>query len=213
MSYYRVVIMYYRKLDDIPSIPEHIKLACIATAKNTLTNHNSSYIWYNNLETVDKNSVAYFDQRNQSQEFLQSDNNELGKIGFCGLSAELNAQIYNFYEKINHPMIKNGVFRIQISVAGNFIAPHFDPPALRDNGIIYLLDAGGPDVRTKWYEVKAEFNHLKLPSATGIPYSKLDVAADHRLEEDTWHWMNFSKIHSVENQKSLRIALWALPVL
>lgn len=199
--------MYYKKFSDIPALPEDIKLECIKVVEDNLKNNVPPMAWYKSYETKNQNSVAFI---NEGSEYSEFHNTESGGVGFFSIPPALVSKIINFYKSVNHPLVRYNNYLLQFVTGGNFVAPHIDDSNARIAGYIYLLKNGGTNVKTVWYEVKDEYKHLSLVEYSGIPYSRLNIAEEHRLEEDTWHWLNFSKIHSVENQESLRVALWGL---
>jgi len=200
--------MYYKKYDTIPKLSYDLKLACIELAENNLKIKVPLDQWFSRLETTDKTSIAYI----ELEEDLTKFSNNAGGVGFYGLPADLNKQICDFYNDINNPNIKFNQYFIQVVTGGNFVAPHTDGEDYRSAGFLYLLKSGGTNVRTRWYEIKEEYKNNNLTPYAMIPYSRLNLIEDHILEEDCWHWLNFSKIHSVENQENLRIALWGTTV-
>lgn len=203
LSNRRMVTMYYKKQENIPALPEDIKQECIKVAEEYLATQPGA--WYRRYETENKNSVAYIED---ISELSESEDRKSGGVGFYSLPPYLVEKICNFYKDVDHPAVKHTGYQIQVVIGGQFVAPHIDDSNVRTSGFLYLLKTGGENVRTVWYEVKPEYKNLELSEYSGIPYSRLDVAEDNCLEEDCWHWMNFNKIHSVENQESLRISLW-----
>lgn len=199
--------MYYEKLGDVPSLPEHLKLACIELAEYNLKNNVPMPVWYSRYETSNKNSISYIPA---GEEFVGSDGQKSGGVGFYNSTAELTKQLSDYYTSLNHPFGKNIQYFIQIVIGSSFVAPHIDNPAEREHGFLYLLKAGGNNVKTRWYEINEEYKHAEVIYNTAIPYDRLTLVEEHCLEENTWHWMNFSKAHSVENQESTRIALWGI---
>ena len=197
--------MYYKKYTGIPSLPNDIKQQLIQIAEHQIQNNVPMVVWYSGYQTEDKNSVAFveFDKR-----FQESGGYETGGVGFYLIPSEIIDSICEFYKTVNHPEINFNYYYLQVVTGGNFVGPHIDDPRARTDGMLYLLQSGGADVRTTWYEVKKDYQHLALENYSVIPYSKLDQIEDHRLEEDVWHWLNFNKIHGVTNQETLRIALW-----
>ena len=197
--------MYYKKCKEIPSLPTDIKQQLIQVAEQNQQNNISMSAWYSGYQTVDTNSLSFveFDKR-----FQESNGHETGGVGFYLIPLELIDSICKFYKTINRPDIIFKHYYLQVVTGGNFVAPHIDDPQARIEGMLYLLKSGGTNVRTTWYEVKKNYQHLALENYSAIPYSKLDQIETHCLEEDMWHWLNFNKIHGVTNQESLRIALW-----
>jgi hypothetical protein len=197
--------MYYKKYPDIPSIPEELKKEIISFAEKKARKDRTEAFYYD-FEKKDESSVAFLDGQNN----FENDDRQSGGVGFYRLPADLNKKIVSFYKnpKISFPTNKPWNYFVQVVTGGPCVFPHIDAADSRTNGLIYLLKSGGPNVRTRWYEPKKEYAHLKLTQCKGIPYSRLDVVEDRCLEEDTWHHMNFLAIHSVEYQESLRLALW-----
>lgn len=205
--------MYYKNHSDIPSLPYVLEQKIIEIAENNIKMNVPLFRSYSGYETLDKNSCAYVDPGTEGQDT----NGELsGGVGIYMLDDDMNDQICKFYNAVNHPLIQNRQYYIQIVSGGNFVGPHVDwEEGLVNDGrqetILYLIKAGGSNVRTRWYELKDEYKHLKVTAFRVIPYERLDLVEDHCLEERTWHFFNHAKIHSVENQESLRIALIGHP--
>jgi len=195
--------MYYKKYLGIEPLPNDIKQELIQLVENNIKGNVPISDWYRGYKTNNEKTFPFleFDKN-------QKNNNESGGVGFYHVPYMLNERIINFYKKLNQTEINFNRYALQVVIGGNFVAPHIDDPIKRTEGSFYLLKAGGSNVRTRWYEIKEEYKHIPLESAKIIPYSKLIQVEDHCLGEDTWHWLNFNKIHSVENQDSLRIALW-----
>lgn len=193
--------IYYKKRNDIPRIPEFIAKECISIAIDNVNCHKPMDFWYRRVELDDANSLSYTTE----QDII----NDTGGVGIYLVPAFLNVGLCNYYKNFNigiSPM----QFAIQVVTGGNFVAPHNDPKT-RPAGLMYLLQSGGKNVRTKWYTVKDEYrNKTTKEYGVGFPYHKLDVVEDQCLEENTWHYMNFQEIHSVENIEYLRIAIFFL---
>jgi hypothetical protein len=197
---------YFEKLNDIPSLPKHITSECIRIVEENLKNNVPFNICYGRYETENKSSIAYIENK---EDLFGTNGEPSGVVGFYSLTHEVNESICKFYKEINHPILKqNIIYYLQVVASGNFVAAHIDDPHQRKTGLLYMLKTGGPNVRTKWHEVRDEFKHLSLENYSAIPYSKLIEVEDNHIEEDKWHWMNFNKIHSVEGVESVRIALW-----
>lgn len=197
--------MYYKKYSEIPSLPKELADECVFIAEHNVKNNVPMVVFYGRYETENKNSAAYNDP---GKEYLETGGEQSGGVGFFDIPSRLNLDICNFYKSVNHPLIKNEKYFIQVCTGGKFVGPHVDDSNSRAEGFLYLIKSGGSDVRTRWYELKEEYSHLSLTEYSVIPYSRLNIVEDHRLEENTWHWLNFNKIHSVENQETLRVALW-----
>lgn len=201
--------MYYKKHNEIPALPKHITEVCIEYGESMLNMNVPLAVKYGSYEIENKNSIAYIPE----EEFNSSSYKKSGEVGFYFLAPEVSQSICDFYNQVNNPLIKNVIYFLQVVTGADFVAPHIDDPDRRSEGMLYLLKAGGANVRTQWYEPKEEFKDLELANYTCIPKDKLNLVEDQCLEEDCWHWMNFSKIHGVENQESVRFALWGFPTL
>jgi hypothetical protein len=197
--------MYYRKHEEIPGIPEEIKHECIKIGRDKIDQNIPMPYRFGRYEYEDSTSISYIEKGTEEKYFNKGNG---GSVGFYPLPEELASFLINFYKDTDHPIRNNAVYYLQVVTGGKSVAPHIDASSARKDGFLYLLQAGGTDVRTVWYEVKEEYRDQKLIEYTGIPYDKLDIIESHCLEEDTWHWLNFSKIHSVENQQSLRLSIF-----
>jgi len=196
--------MYYKKHNEIPALPNHIAKACIEYGESMISNNIPLVVKYGSYETENKNSIAYI----PAEEFNHPSYKKSGEVGFHWLPPEMNQSICDFYNEVNNPLIKNVMYFLQVVAGADFVAPHIDDPHRRSEGMLYLLKAGGSNVRTQWYEPKEEFKDFELANYSCIPKDKLNLVEDQCLEENCWHWLNFSKIHGVENQESVRFALW-----
>jgi hypothetical protein len=194
--------MYYKKHVEIPALPDALKQELIQMAESYIENNEPMVAWYKRYETTNKQSIAFLEH---NKRFDETDGKETGGVGFYAIPHNLLCKILAFYQQVN---INFTEYWIQVVTGGSFVGPHIDDPIERKDGFLYILKAGGEKVTTTWYEVKQEYQHLQLENYSLIPYSKLDQVESHCLEEDTWHWLNFSKIHGVTNQESLRIAMW-----
>lgn len=197
--------MYYKKVDDVPTIPNEIKAECLRIGEeNTRKNVPLEY-WFNRFEYEDRGSISFIEKGKEIDYFK---NETHGGVGFYELPPDLVLSLIDFYKDVDHPISENRYYYLQVVTGGGCVPPHVDAKSARTDGYLYLIKNGGDDVRTVWYEVKDEYKDQKLLEYTGIPYSKLDIMESHTLQEDSWHWLNFSKIHSVENQQSLRLSLY-----
>jgi hypothetical protein len=100
--------------------------------------------------------------------------------------------------------IDNNIDGLHIQVIkGEYVFPHVD--ALRTNAWNYIIDSGDAD--TCFYEPKAEFSNLPLYPVTYVPYDRVNKIQTYKIESKRWHCLDVSKMHGVENIKSIRIAL------
>ena len=198
--------MNCEQLKNIPPLSEELTQECISFAEELLKNKTSFDVWYHGYETKNKNSLSYVEP---GTEYDETNGQPTGGAAHYLLPIELSNKINEFYEQlgIELPMTKPIMFIMQFILNGNFLGPHLDDPSFRTVGHLYILQTGGSNVRTKWYDIKDEFKHCEITNYAYVPYSRLIEIEDHKLEEGTWVRFNFSKIHSVENIETLRIGL------
>lgn len=83
--------------------------------------------------------------------------------------------------------------------------PHTD--GTRARTLIYLLETGGPNHQTVFYQER-NCAALERPPAYRVDdYSQLDVIYSLQLAVDTWTLLNATVIHSVENISQGRLSL------
>ena len=197
----RGFIMIYCKLkENYPILSEDLKKDCIDYALSCLENKNSMEAWYCRVEKENKNSLGYIEENNIIE--------KSGGVGFYFLDSELNQRVIDDFKKSGNQEINFTLYAVQAVVGGDFVGPHVDDPSARKEGVLYMLKTGGENVLTRWYNIKEQYRHLDIPTGTGIPYERLNIADEHCLKEDKWYWLNFNQIHSVENQQSVRLALY-----
>jgi hypothetical protein len=91
------------------------------------------------------------------------------------------------------------------------VAPHVD--ANRNFSIHYLLDPGGPDATTTWWQEKNKpLERLELKNNFNLTdaitdYSNLQEVAKVCIPEHRWICLNTNILHSVENILSPRISI------
>ena len=194
-------IKYYQSYDHYPSIPKDIEEQCIHCAEQILERNIPPDLAYTGYEHKNIKSISYI-----SPEVTVK---KPGTIRFNQLPQQVIDRIIDHYTKLDHPLKGLKRWCIQFAIGSDHIPPHVDDPPTRHPSPLYLLKAGGSNVRTRWYKIKDEFKNLEVHTNIGIPYDRLTLVEDHCLKESSWHWMNFSEPHSVENQESLRLSLWS----
>jgi hypothetical protein len=194
--------MYYKKL-DIPSLPDDLKKDLIEEALRVFIDEKDNPVLYHRrYETEDKNTLNYIGD--EDQKFYQKS----GGVTAMAMSIELESKVREFYKQANHPITNLfEYFGFLYVDGGSYCAPHIDDLERRKNGFQLLLKSGGNEVTTNWWEPKEEFKDLKVVDYCGIPYSKLTLGHEEKLEENSWYWMKFDSIHSVEKLESTRIFL------
>lgn len=86
---------------------------------------------------------------------------------------------------------------LQVMYGGEIITPHIDE--LRHYALNYVLERGGDNVQTNFYNVKEEWAHQQPYARTLIPFDKIQLAEAHGISEQQWHKMDINTIHSVTN--------------
>jgi hypothetical protein len=190
---------------DIKPLPTEYKNRLVSFALKEYERKAPYSAVYQDYDTKDTNSIAYIKNKSEyEQKYGPS-----GGVKFWPLEPDMNIKIKEFYADTE--IFDNHEWALQIVEGGNHVAPHVDDREARSIGRLYLLKAGGSTVRTEWWEPKEDWKQAYVPDYKGIPYNRLNLIESHILEEDNWYLMNFSQIHSVENQESLRIALSPIP--
>ncbi len=91
--------------------------------------------------------------------------------------------------------------------------PHTD--TTRTHTLIYLLDAGGDNIKTVFYKEQGIDNIDRGFKVRPTDYAKLDPIESIELKINTWTLLNATVIHSVENlsraRKTIQVALNFLP--
>lgn len=96
---------------------------------------------------------------------------------------------------------------IQVFHSGSFFFPHID--IMRKGAINCIIETGGKNVLTNWYEPKSEFSHLPQVPRTFVPYERISLIDHTQFKKGVWHTIDVSKIHNVTNidPSKKRIAL------
>ena len=191
--------MYYKKL-NVPCLPDDLKQDLLKEALSVIAEKENPILNHRRIESEDRTYLNYIGI--EDMEFYKNS----GGVSTYSISPHLHARVYNFYQNANHPISNLFAGYVFLFVeGGSYCAPHIDDVIRRRNGLQLLLQAGGKNVTTAWWEPKEEFKDLPVIDYCGIPYSKLDKATETCLEENVWHWMKFDSIHSVENLESIRV--------
>lgn len=167
-----------------------------ASKKNIITG-------YCNYNTDDPDELAYI----ENLEDWKRKYGESGGVYFYEIEYSLKEELKNFLHN-------NGLFRQTDSFyyqkvgGGSYVGPHIDHSGLKKIAYIYVIDPGGKNVETVWYEPKKEFQHLKKTENTVIPYEKLNELERHKLEPGIWYVGNYSIIHGVQNLETDRITIF-----
>jgi hypothetical protein len=188
---------------DMPQLPDDLRDDLLKEALYVFETQNDNKILYHRrFENEDETSLNYIDKKDMS--FYDKS----GGVSCLAMNPDLEKRVFEFFNQANHPITNQFEYYGFLYVEGGpYCAPHIDDLNRRRNGFQMLLTAGGNDVRTNWWEPKEENKDMSIIDYSAIPYNKLDLACDERLEENTWYWMKFDSIHSVEKLESIRIFL------
>jgi len=84
-------------------------------------------------------------------------------------------------------------------------APHTDGPR-GDDVLNYLIDAGGENVITKWYQEKGQ-PFPRLPSLRLDSFENLFEVHSEKFDAGAWFILNTKALHTVENLTRSRISI------
>lgn len=117
----------------------------------------------------------------------------------------------------SNTILGNPVMTYWIQTVGqgkSYVLPHNDNDGEKNNRLfnwIYLLDAGGDNVITSWWEPKPEYKDQPILGVKGVPFSKLDLIERAQVKEKKWSYLNTERLHSVEGLTRERFALSCFP--
>lgn len=195
--------MYYQKLGELPRIPLALKFKIVKHAVKKFNKESMTHQFGDYGQIQDK--LEKYGVTLQPDEKAYHDTT--GSVGFYEMSKRYEDKLKEYYKSV--PTLSHRQFAMQVVSGGKHTAPHIDPPAFRKEGLLYILKAGGPAVKTTWYKLKEQHQEIGVNDSVGIPMQMIEEAESHILEEDCWHYFNFSEIHGVTNQPDVRFALWA----
>jgi hypothetical protein len=99
---------------------------------------------------------------------------------------------------------------IQTIRQGNF-EPHIDGPSskgqLRHYNLMYMIDTGGQNVKTKIYNSPSELVAKVKQTDYSISYAEAELIETFEFQKHTWNLMNNQMFHSVEGITGTRIGL------
>jgi hypothetical protein len=203
---------YHAKISDLEPLPVTLKQEIIEFVISQLSDKVPFTRVYPSVYKFNNNE----DLANFGGEKIEVNSEKVSStVGFYVLPDELAERIKFFFTNLNHPDIRftNYSF-VQVVCYGSHVAPHMDSPNDRGPGWLYIIKSGGDQVKTVFYEIKDEHKNVVLKETdynTIIPFEKIYPVYETIMEEDTWNYYNFNKIHSAQNQESLRIMLYPKP--
>jgi hypothetical protein len=188
---------FYQEL-DLPALPETLETAALAFLPD-FSHELKSYGHLNSLEKRKKFNTKYDHMSltrriiKQGQQILHAPN----------LAVDLDADTVQWAK--TH--IADEFLHIQISwtpINRKESGAHSD--ATRNFTVIYLLDPGGDNVVTSFYQEKNQ--PLNRPHKTFVDdYSLLTKLATVCIKPRTWTVLNSTILHGVENIQRPRIAI------
>lgn len=193
--------MVHCKQLNFPTFPSFLERGIVAWAHLQLENKVPFISGYRGFNTNHKKTISYV----ESEEEYTARFGLTGGVYFYILPQHLITELRKHVAHI--PELNNFDFKLQIVTGGNHVGPHVDDRNARDNGPLYILQTGGDNVTTTWWEPKEEFKDRVVPDRIGIPYDNLIKVEEHILQASNWYWLDFGSIHSVENITGIRLAL------
>lgn len=96
---------------------------------------------------------------------------------------------------------------IQVMTGGTHVVPHVDE--IRTGGLNYIIQTGGSAVKTVFYKPKPIYDGFKVVPQTALLPDTIDEVYSEVLPTNTWHILDVTQIHSVNNLDplDLRIAV------
>lgn len=188
-------------MTDMPTLPENLRGDLITEATQLFeAERNNRVLYHRRFEVEDTNTLNYM--KNEDMDFYEKS----GGVSAIRMSENMCREVAEVFKKTNHPTTNAVKSYLYLFVEGGpYCAPHIDDVSKRRHGLQFLLKAGGDNVKTAWYDPKEQFKDLPIIDYSCVPYSKIDLKAETCLEENSWYWMKFDSIHSIENLQSLRI--------
>lgn len=139
---------------------------------------------------------------------------ESGGVSFHPVPPGIQEVLRKFY---SNTILGNPIMTYWIQTVGqgkSYVLPHNDNDGEKNNRLfnwIYLLDAGGDNVITSWWEPKPEYKDQPILGVKGVPFSKLDLIERAQVKEKKWSYLNTERLHSVEGLTRERFALSCFP--
>jgi hypothetical protein len=127
------------------------------------------------------------------------------KVGFTfHYYQQLNEEFTKWCQDNIHPDAFDCGVRFCDGNRGPYLAPHTD--IKRDIAIMYLLDPGGEDAETFWYQEEDQ-DIVRGRKVHANDYSKLSIVDSVKFPTNTWVILNTLILHGVENVTGVRTAL------
>jgi len=188
---------YYQYYNDLPSIPNDIADIIVNFVENTNDNI---------VDLPDMSNFKVFDY--QVDRIYEIHNQEIDEsnLGFPGKDFTDHKDLVDFYyleaprevQDWAHKYISPSCHAsVQKFCNGTYFFPHID--FIRVKALNYIFETGGPNVQTCFWRSKEEFKHLTPTAKTFFPYERIELEDSIVFPTNTWHSIDTTKIHSVEN--------------
>ena len=201
--------MNFRYEDHLPKLPDDIVAEIYRLIENPIDNHHSSEEVFNYMASkitsesglqlnaisdtlLEKLKGAYSHKEdslgfpmNTSHKYFQN----LATFDFLPVSDMIT-------EWVNKNISPTPVLiSIQVMYGGSTITPHIDEA--RNYVYNYVIETA--DAITNFYKNAKEYEHLTAYPQTIFTYDRIEVTNSVLIEPNRWHYIDVSKIHSVEN--------------
>jgi hypothetical protein len=210
--------MLYEKI-NFPKLPQHI-------INDIITEFDAVRQSFVPIEEYDRFLMLPGLEKDVDQEHPLTLNLE-NNLGFpSGEAAELYGNTVSYFsvmtasEKV-HQWLQENLPLDQVFASihefrgGNIFFPHVD--LMRQTAYNYVIDTGGDNVETVFYEPKPEFAHLEITPRTCIPYDRIQKVNSVICQQNEWYKLDVTNIHSVENidntkrRLNLSLSLFSMP--
>jgi len=168
---------------QLPPVPHHLQQALL---------HNCRQIQY------DQSKLNWMQQFHNCQcQVAAQEYGEPNAVIPSDIAAELVSYYQPFFKCKIVPLIA-GTKNFSSGTSGT--PPHCD--RLRSVAVNYLLQAGGTNVVTSFYQQQR--SNSDLSKSENIAYHQVDVQSQIVIPEHVWHAFDAQRVHSVENIKTER---------
>jgi hypothetical protein len=201
--------MNFRYEDHLPTLPDNIVAEMYRLIENPIDNHHTSEEVFNymankitsepglqlnavNDKLLEKLKGAYSHKEdslgfpmNTAREYFQN----LAIFDFLPVSDMITEWVN---KNINPTPV---LITIQVMHSGSTITPHIDEA--RNYVYNYIVETAGGT--TNFYKNAKGYKHLTAYPQTIFTYDRIEVTNSILIDPNRWHYIDVSKIHSVEN--------------
>jgi hypothetical protein len=190
-------IMNFCELIDVPAMPSALKDDLLSYVAELKAQNKAFECSYGTVETEDSSSAAYI---SNIREYIKL-NGMPRPVSFWQLNESLQSRVSDW---LTDTQYKDCTWKIQYVRGRSSVAPHKDIGTTRTRNLVYVLQAGGPDVRTTWWELRSD---IFVPETTAIPFDKIHQIYSDVLNENCMYIIDVATIHSVSTLRDDRIML------